>query len=182
MPSIRIIRTTLKLKDCANDALRARHAEMTRDSLTFRFNESLSALEPPFPPVSHDAICTWLRECLPRYGMSSRHSYYCDNCSELKQQVDSARRAKQHLIDSGDAAMLDICAKEVLITSCEANLRQYRELAAKEQEEYKHRIARKAVFFPSNILACEANQISQGATSFCLEKETDADVVLVCDF
>ncbi len=82
-------------------------------------------------------------------------------CLEVKEQIDSARRARQHLIDSGDAAVSDICAKEVLITSYEANLRQTRELATKEQQEYKHRIARTAEFFRSNILVCEAAKLCE---------------------
>lgn len=141
MPTIRRIRTPPKLKECANDALPARHAEMTRDSLIIRVNESLSALEPPLPPVSHNTICTWLKEFVPRYVMSPLQLDYCYMCSELKQQVDSARRAKHHLIDNGDAEVSDICTNEVLIISYEANLRQNRELAAKEHEEYEHRIA-----------------------------------------
>lgn len=181
LPSIRRIRPS-KLNDSNNDALRARHTEMTYESLTHRFNETLSALEPPLATVSHDTICRWLKEYFPRYGVSPVQSDYCDTCSEIKQQIDSARRAKQHLLDSGNAAVADISAKEILINSYEANLRQHRDLATKEQEEYKHRTACTSEFFRSNILGNECDQNFQGAADYCLENETSAEVVLACDF
>lgn len=116
------------------------------------------------------------------HGIFPLHSDYCDVCTELKRQIDSIRRAKEHLLESASAVVSDILAKDQLLNSCNANLSHHRNISTKEQEEYKERITRTAGFFRGNILVSELSSNREGAENSCLSNETGAEVVLACDF
>eukprot|EP00171_Calliarthron_tuberculosum_P021849 IDg21849t1 len=109
---------------------------MTKESLTYKFNESLTKLQPPVATISHDTVERWLKTVFPRHSISQVQSDYCDSCAEMKQQINGARRSLRNTLDNGSAAADDILAKERTISSYEASLRHYRSLAVAEQAEY----------------------------------------------
>eukprot|EP00171_Calliarthron_tuberculosum_P000188 IDg188t1 len=180
IPSIRRIRPPQKLRPGANDYQRSRQAEMERESLTFQFNQSLLDIAPGMSTLGHDSICRLLKQYFPKHAISPIQSDYCDACAELKQQIDSARRSRQHLIDNGSSSVSKISDKDSLIESYEAALRIHRNLATQEQKEYKERIAKTQEFFRERII--EREHTARAQVCFSLSFEPLAEVVLACDF
>lgn len=159
-------------------AARVRFEEMRRKSLAYQFNETLDLFEPPLDKISHDTVQRWLKMYFPRHGVSPVPSDYCDTCAELKQQINSSRRVKQHLVDNGNASESDIAAKEKLTDSYRSALHRHRQLATAEQAEYKTRIAKTTHFFTERI----RNPVSQLAAADALSNDENSEVVLACDF
>lgn len=66
---------------------------MQKESLGFRFNESIKYAYPKLSPVSAKTIESWFRLHFPKFGISTTQSDYCDTCAEMKQQIESIRRS-----------------------------------------------------------------------------------------
>jgi len=172
IPFIRRIKTPNKHAGPLSASEQARFKWMCEESLATVFNSSLNSFDPPVPNVSEDSIRKWFRELFPRYGISPLQSDYCDTCAELKQQFESIKRSKQHLIDNGNTQAQYIDYKQTLMDSYQSALSIHTKLAGKEQEEYKKCTSNSSAVF-KNLTAgtLEARQM-------CLSKEA----VLSCDF
>jgi len=113
------------------------YREMCSESLATKFNNTLDTIDVPLAHVSGECIRLWFREFFPRHGISPLQSDYCDHCAGVKQNLDTARRAKQHLLDNSNIDPIFIQLKQNLIDSFNVALKKHAKIAEREQEEYK---------------------------------------------
>lgn len=127
--------------------------ERQRESLCFLFNEYFKLLDNTLSTISHETIRTWFRTFFPRHGVSPVQTDYCDTCSEIKNQMNSAKISIQHMNSNGSTNSSCFEEKQVILNYYQSLLDNHRQLATNEQNEYKDSIETSKNFLKLTLFA-----------------------------